>query len=43
MEKTACKVDEDKIRDYKEDIDTLLIFVGKAFCSSPTSRKFTFN
>ncbi len=27
MSKTIREVDEDKVKDYKEDIDTLLVFV----------------
>ena len=29
MAKTIREVDEDKVMDYKEDIDTLLVFVRK--------------
>lgn len=28
MAKTIRDVDEDKVKDYKEDIDTLLVFVS---------------
>lgn len=33
MAKTVREVDEDKVRDCKEDIDTLLVFVsGRTRC-----------
>ena len=31
MAKTIREVDEDKVKDYKEDIDTLLVFVRNIF------------
>lgn len=33
MAKTVREVDEDKVRDCKEDIDTLLVFVSGLGCS----------
>ena len=30
MARTVREVDEAKVRDYKEDIDTVLVFVSKA-------------
>lgn len=34
MAKTVRDVDEDKVKDYKEDIDTLLVFVRKYMFTS---------
>lgn len=36
MSKTIRELDEDKVKDYKEDIDTLLVFVRhRISCSVP--------
>ena len=32
MAKTVREVDEDKVKDCKEDIDTLLVFVSRCSC-----------
>ncbi len=37
MAKTIREVDEDKVKDYKEDIDTLLVFVRRHLVVYPVS------
>lgn len=37
IDKTVRKVDEDKVRDHMDDIDTLLVFVSFSCCIASAS------